>query len=251
MRRNRSKPTRPLHGFTLIELLVVIAIIAVLIGMLLPALSAARAAARTAVCLSNKRQIAVAVWTYGNDHDLVVPTGRCADVSGNTVWWYEFLTQDGTQGGDYLSSTQAQISCPEGDEQDIATYGAYHSDLNTSDDMIFYDYAKDGWALWRAVRLDAVVDVTALMTHACTGKWNRAETNFSKGYATFNHAISGPGGGWKAVWTAHPGQVTTGTFIDGHAETVGGDAFATLDNARTATEQGIRRWFAMDGTWPP
>ena len=57
-------------GFTLVELLVVISIIALLIALLLPALSQARRAAQAAACLSNMRQLGVAMSAYTTDgHD--------------------------------------------------------------------------------------------------------------------------------------------------------------------------------------
>jgi prepilin-type N-terminal cleavage/methylation domain-containing protein/prepilin-type processing-associated H-X9-DG protein len=62
------------YGFTLIELLVVIAIIAVLAAILFPVFAQARESARRTLCLSNTRQIGLAMSLYIQDADETTPS---------------------------------------------------------------------------------------------------------------------------------------------------------------------------------
>jgi len=60
-------------GFTLIELLVVIAIIAILAAILFPVFAKVREKARQTACLSNQKQIGLALMQYVQDNDEVFP----------------------------------------------------------------------------------------------------------------------------------------------------------------------------------
>jgi prepilin-type N-terminal cleavage/methylation domain-containing protein/prepilin-type processing-associated H-X9-DG protein len=73
------------RAFTLIELLVVIAILAIIAALLLPGLSRAKESGRGTACLSNLRQIGVALQLYVNDNQNRLPVMRDAPVGTNAV----------------------------------------------------------------------------------------------------------------------------------------------------------------------
>ncbi|RYX84664.1 DUF1559 domain-containing protein [bacterium] len=69
-------------AFTLIELLVVIAIIALLAAILFPVFSRARERARAASCVSNLKQVGLALKQYAQDYDGSYPSKQY--VMGNS-----------------------------------------------------------------------------------------------------------------------------------------------------------------------
>ncbi|HEY3282427.1 MAG TPA: DUF1559 domain-containing protein [Armatimonadota bacterium] len=72
--RLRRAGGTPPRAFTLIELLVVVAIIAILAALLFPVFGRAREAARSATCLSNLKQMGVAVALYRAQYEDYFPT---------------------------------------------------------------------------------------------------------------------------------------------------------------------------------
>ena len=96
-------------AFTLIELLVVIAIIAILAAILFPVFARAKEAAKKTECLSNQRQLGIALQMYISDHDdkifffahgvdLSRTQSSPFGVTRENRWWNQILPYTKTQG---------------------------------------------------------------------------------------------------------------------------------------------------------
>lgn len=101
------------YKFTLLELLVVISVIGILVSLLLPSLSNARKKSLQAVCMSNQRQIGIAVSSYSTDNKAYGPSHKDTD---STRWYNRLipgLLPEGKLGANGPSDIQ---KCPSGME---------------------------------------------------------------------------------------------------------------------------------------
>jgi prepilin-type N-terminal cleavage/methylation domain-containing protein/prepilin-type processing-associated H-X9-DG protein len=121
-RSKRTTGARRAAAFTLIELLVVIAIIAILAAILFPVFAQAREKARATSCLSNLKQMGLALMQYTQDYDeQLVPAWIGPSFPGYARW------MDVIQ--PYTKNTQI-FTCPSSDT--VYTPVPAGSDVNSA-----------------------------------------------------------------------------------------------------------------------
>jgi prepilin-type N-terminal cleavage/methylation domain-containing protein len=218
-------------SFTLIELLVVVAVIAVLVAILLPALNSARDAAKAATCLSNERQIGIAIMTYANQFNGYLVPSKPDGGNHEGPLWFQLLRNSKLIV--YSPTDTGVLHCP-ADDQGMNFY-SYSASLFTMG-MI---YAKQGLPppydeLWKVRTLDSFTrspgNVLLIADQRCRwpiGSWYEAEAAGAFWWSGSVDYMSN--GGLGFFWKRHNRNVRiTGTEIinaragmllaDGHAQ---------------------------------
>ena len=244
------------RGFTLIELLVVIAIIAILAAILFPVFQKVRENARRTSCLSNEKQIGLAVIQYNNDNDEAMPPGRtnygaakgwacqvypyvksvaafqCPDDSGigahATSFGYNTNFNLGG-GGPPQSVTLSKFSSP---AKTVVLFEVTHSGGNNQD----YDITNilDGYVPATGINSDFYGGGAAATGNGYGGDYSPDGNNSSKtstadattmkyatGYMRGSNPINNPGGTSGGNFTGPLGRHTDGSnflMADGHAK---------------------------------
>ena len=162
------KVPRVRRAFTLIELLVVIAIIAILAAMLLPALAKAQQRATQAGCMSNFRQIHLALQMFADDNNGWLPPG---EKSATGLW-------NGQRVGYSASSTG-----------DLVYYLAQHLAYPAPDATVRVAKAMLCPGFERAIKTTSAI--TNLVTYYLFGG-TRDDTSEALGFWPFGYPASGP-----------------------------------------------------------
>lgn len=148
------------RAFTLIELLVVIAIIAILASLLLPALARSKEKAKAIACISNLKQLGIAVRMYSDEHDGLLPIAEPLPTVPSTnpplPRICDVLAPELSYNTNSLPQTQTVFRCPSDRanrfEQNGSSYewnnwyggrpadNPRHSNNPLSDAFLMYDY---------------------------------------------------------------------------------------------------------------
>jgi len=238
---------------------VVISIIALLIALLLPALGSANEVANSAVCRSNLKQIATAIFNYAADNGNRIVPGEYHD-NGLAGWWSTILVED-----EYLQAPTVEVDielakganifrCPSGVAEVSWANGGPYSDENA---QAWPNYSKrtgDDYYInnWYAANGDADLSIGQPFVGI---KLPSGPTT----YATMDRLIEpsrgvGIADGWYMMknWAIHDrfsarhmGRTMTNImFMDGHV--AGEDASLLTTLVWGAEQSGDPLWQCYD-----
>ncbi len=195
-------------GFTLIELLVVIAIIAILAAILFPVFSRAREKSRQTACLSNLKQLTLAVTMYASDYDDTMPWQQAGTAWGTLgeLGMYPWL-----QVIEPYTKNRQIYKCPSGPGSTLTHYS-------------FNWYAMSipsGYTASGAYTIDSAQDPSsAVMLFDAGGTLTGWEDEDAADADPTNESQI-QGGGDSLISLTFPGRHNGGnnvSFMDGHAK---------------------------------
>lgn len=217
--------------FSLVELLVVVAIIGVLLSILLPSLSRARSVSEQAVCLSNQKQIGIALMAYYGEFDEMFPYGVPTPFEDLASSFPSTNSRSPQQCLNKFIDQPEVFQCPTDPTPEDYSWWSFQNNPDFAASENKSSYMWNEWSAWFSVRYDQRVFRLYYLE-------NPSEIFQS---VDGKHVVSGPGGSMKLVnpletgkrldWW-HPNKRVVSLFADGHVESVNAyaaDSYKTKD----------------------
>ncbi len=220
------------RGFTLIELLVVIAIIAILAAILFPVFASAREKARQTSCLSNGKQLGLALLQYVQDYDetyFATAYGGNDSDPAKEMFWTDLIQP-------YVKS-KAIFNCPS-NGTDEASFGSpgydppggtnsanqYHVSYVLNEPVFNQDMTTDKPTALAS--LSAPAEIGVMSEGRFLFSWHNCQKDPATGKYTayWNQSANGWGyGDWMgdlntAAPKPHHNGGTNFAFADGHSK---------------------------------
>jgi len=222
------------NGFTLIELLVVIAIIVLLMGILLPMLNRVRRQAKKITCISNIRQMGVALQAYLIDSENCLPPSSC-NLSDPNQYWLKILTG--------YTSEKLLFRCP---SDKVKNFVDWNLPLDEQpDDLRWSSFALNGLldprCSYNRGRYNNVINIRQSMyciyVSESPSSWTKYDHIHPETWGSLDQAKG------QIAWDRHNGT-SNFLFVDGHAE--------NLKIEQTWSWPGQCYWYpGYAPGWPP
>lgn len=225
---------RIVAGFSLIELLIVVTIIAILVSLVLPVIGMVRDNARRVACLSNQRQLGLAVQAYAADNRGLLPPAQIK-FAANPIWgsnpgshynWSDtmmagrYLDQSGWGGSIIKVGINSVLLCP----ADRRGFFAGNNKWSSYGIHTGYSPWINNMADWATVhaRIAAFdrVGLRVLAIESNEGRWHPGwgtPVPMYQSQGPTNYTIGDPGCGYN--WRSYHGnkQGANVMFMDGRA----------------------------------